>query len=202
MNSLRVDVILETELRSASPVDVKFIAKTVGGLLLALLAGGVVYYVWGARTAERRLADIKGEWETTSRVEQRVRQDKNDLRLLTEIVAEIEGWKNSRILWHQHLADFQALVPPNIQITSFQLEEQVPMMGKNAARVFSLNLQGRAEGDNPRRTVDGFLDALRHGSGFSNLVEKANVVMFDTVPGAKMNLRVFTISIKYKPRSY
>jgi len=202
VNNLRVDVILESEQRSTSPVDIKTVARIAVGSLLALLVIGILYSVWGAKSAQRRKIDFETEWAARSKLAARIRQDTNDLYQYTDIHNEVAGWEKSRILWHQHLADFQALVPPNIQITSFLVDEQVPVAGKVATRNFTLNLQGRAEGENPRSIVDGFLAALRHGAGFSNMVESASVVKIDTVPGDERPHRVFTISVKYRPRSY
>ncbi|MEI6971442.1 MAG: hypothetical protein WCL44_07965 [bacterium] len=206
MNSLRVDIILESERRSASPVSLKAAAKIIGGLVLTLLVAGVLIYIINAQSAKRRRADIEQDWERTSKIEARIRGDQKDLDWLNDVHAEIEGWKQARMLWHQHLADFQALVPPNIQITSFQVDEQIPTTGTGARltsmRAFTLNLQGRAEGDNPRGAVDGFLTALRQGAGFSNLVEEAKVLKIDTNPLDKTNHRIFTILVKYKARSF
>ena len=130
MKSLRVDVILESEQRSTSPVNLKFIGQIVGGLVLVLLIGGVSYYVLGARSVKQQLDALTEEWGKTSKVLDRVRQDQKDLRWLTDIYTEIDGWEKARVLWHQHLADFQALVPPNIQITSFSADDQIPMIGR------------------------------------------------------------------------
>lgn len=202
MNSLRVDLILESERRSASPVSIKAVVKIVGGLVITLVVGGVLLYVLGAQSAKRQLSGIEQEWNQTSKTEARIRQDQKDLAWLSDVQAEIEGWKKARMLWHQHLADFQALVPPNIQITSFIVDEQMPMSGNTSYRSFTLNLLGRAEGENPRATVDSFLTSLRRGAGFSNLVEKAEVLKIDTVPLDKTNHRVFTIRVNYKARSF
>lgn len=205
MNSLRVDVILESEQRSSSPVSIKSGLKIVGGLVIALFIGSVLFYVVRVKSAEKRLVDITAEWEMTGKVATRVKQEQQDLQGLTDIQNEIEGWTRARLLWHKHLADFQAIVPPTIQITSFQVDEQNPMAGagKNAhaTRVFSLNLQGRAEGENPGQTVDNFLSALRSGPGFSNLVTDVGIKV-DTVPGDKTNHRVFTMNVKYVARDF
>lgn len=202
MNDLRVDVILESEQRSTSPVDIKTVAKIVAASLLALLVAGIGYSIWGAKSAQRRKNDIESEWTVRSRLAARIRQDTSDLHLYTDIRSEIEGWEKARILWHRHLADFQALVPKSIQITSFVVDEQIPVAGKGATRNFTLNLQGRAEGDNPRSIVDGFLESLRRGAGFSNMVDSASVVKIDTVPGDERPHRIFTIAVKYRPRSF
>ena len=205
MNSLRVDVILESEQRSSSPVSVKFVLQIAGGLIIALLVMGVLFYVVRVKSAERKLIDLTAEWERTGKVATKAKQDQKDLQWLTDIQNEIESWTRARLLWHKHLEDFQAIVPSTIQITSFQVDEQNPMAGAgrnaHATRVFTLNLQGRAEGENPGKTVDNFLSALRTGPGFSNLVTEVDVKV-DTIAGDRTNHRVFIMNVKYLARDF
>ena len=205
MNNLRVDVILESEQRSASPVNIKFVAKLVGFTLLALIAIGVSYFIWSCVSDASTLERDKIEATRLGQEAARVQAEQNKFDEYKAISNELAGIRESRIPWREHLAHFQAMVPSNIQIESFAAKSTVVELsgrGKPPSRVFTLSLTGRAEGDKVANIVESFVQELRRGSGFGSLVEsvpdKDVVVKVD--PEDK-RIRTFSIKIIYKPRS-
>ena len=202
MNHLRVDLILESERRSTSPVSLRFLLRAAAMAALVIIALLGVFFLVKVKTTQMRKSNLTAEW---ARIEPRlkdVRELQRGVDRNQEILGEVQGWNRARIPWHQHLADLQKIVPETIQIASLRVSDQLLMIGKSAALAYNVRLEGRAEGRNPREDVDTLLRLVKNGEGFSGMVEGASVEegSFRVAPDAKDH-RLFAIAVKYKARS-
>jgi len=198
VKNLRVDLILETEMRSPSPISLKLAVRAVGFSLLAAIILGTLAFVLQVRRIKNEKIRLQTEFVRLEPKQQKVKDFQKENGGNQKLLDEIIGWNKARICWSQHMADFRAIVPENIQITSFRIDETNP----GTTRAFQLALMGRAEGENPTGLVDSLLTALQKGAGFSNLVASVAVQSIATIPGDNKPHRLFTIDVRYVARSY
>lgn len=204
MNNLRVDVILESEQRSASPVGIKVVGRIAGIGLGAVVLMLILSFVVRVTYARSERDGLKKNWDSLSPILEKVKEYQGEVRANKDLLDGIKGWNRSRMSWHGHLSDFQNTVPGEIQITSLQASEQVLMQGSTPALVVMMDLRGIAVGRDPEsavKAVERLGSVMKSASGFSNLVENTDIESCDEVPG-EQNQRTFRMKAKYLPRSF
>jgi len=206
MDNLRVDVLLETERRSTSPVSLKFLARIVGGAAASIVAVVIVVLFIKAHQAKKELGALQTEWAKTEKQHLKVQKYQTAFRNDKAILDEIEGWRACRMSWREQLDAFQQIVPDTIQLTALRIGESLQLVGNTAALLFSMDIAGRARGSSPRQDVSNLERRLLRSPGFVEVVESAEVrpgsFTKDPAPDAEPHHRVFAIGVKFKPREF
>jgi hypothetical protein len=201
--NLRVDLILETEKRSASVINAKSVLRIsyiILPVILFLIIGGFVLSVWQLNSNLKTLEDglaIDGP-----------KKDKA-LKLRAEfqenlvILEEVKGWQKSHLSFYEQLVGVQKEVPEKIQLQNLTINHTVILTNNAPARVFTLSLSGKAFGDGAQSYVTQLENRLQKGPAFTNAMESAKVVLFkqpDNAADGNKSDRLFQIECAYKPR--
>ncbi len=205
MNSLRIDLILEHEQRSTSPVSVKFVLKTLGGLIAAILILVGISFFITVRAKEATLSGIVADLDAAKPQQAMARKQRAAMAKSQAVLEEIEGWQKSRMPWQEHFVHFQKAVPANIELTYLRIEGTTPSRG-GAARAFTLTIRGVTRGQRPESDVARLIRQLTTSEGLAGVITSAKVTpgsfKEDSSPDAKPYWRQFAISAVYKPRLF
>lgn len=191
--SLRINLMVEDELRYQGAVSRVFLAKLLIGLVLASIAlwGGLLVQQQMAVRAE--LAQLQGDW---SKVEARfnlIKRKRADLARWQGYKAELDRWSSIRVEWADRLEELHAMVPPSAQLVRIAIRNDwefiragVPAVpaGESAesaapktpappvpVRNFSLAISGKAAGDEGANAVLDMSNALKAVPGYRDLFE-------------------------------
>lgn len=203
--NLFVDLILESERRSASVINPKMVVRVLSvsvPIIIAILLAIQALYVGQLR---RDLATVKLSRDSAGMQQNRARDLIKEFQSHRAIQEELSGWTNSRVAWHENLGVLMTVVPTNVQLRALNVgqtlqlrEDQVPL------RLFTLNLGGRAVGSGAEPSVRTLEDALRSTPPYSSMVTNLTVPLYgaDTTAGAQRDDRVFEISCQFFPRAF
>jgi len=178
--TVRVNLLRPEEFRHQGAVSKSFAVRAAawgGGALgvLLLLIGLMNQY-----SVSRQLASSRETWEKTEPRYNRVRLMQNNLNASKTIWNELQAWNRSRVEWHRQLRDMQRIVPADVQLTRLQIKAQLIMIpeGPDAkedevvpARQFQMMLDGQAAGERADEVVVEFVNSMRSGSSFDQLLE-------------------------------
>jgi len=201
--NLRVDLILETEKRSASVINAKSILRisyVVLPVILFLIIGSLVLSVWRLNSTLKTLEDTLA---IDGPKKDKALKLRADLWANLAILEEVEGWNKSHLSFHEQLLGVQKEVPERIQLQNMTFSHTTGLTNNMPARIFALSLSGKAVGDMAQSYVTQFEDRLKKGPAFTNTMESAKVVLFkrpDNVTDENKSDRLFQIECKYKPR--
>jgi Tfp pilus assembly protein PilN len=205
--TLRVNLILESEQRSASFIQPRTALRIGGGVLTAIPVVAVGVFLLSYRAQRLELQNMQAEWR---RLEPRFAASlklKEELALQTEIRNELEACRRTRIAWADHLGALRDAVPASVQLTEMRVTHQmIVTTGGVPARVYEINLAGKTGGTHPESNVREFQNALATGPAFESMVESVQVPpnSFKQDPDRKAtrNDRVFELVCKYRLRSF
>ena len=217
MKNFRIDVILEEERRSASPVSIKLVVRIAGivvaGVVL-LVATVLVGNVLGLKAQASR---INAQWAKLEPKQKAANIDKEDYEKNKAILDEIEGWNKSRIEWHKHLLQIRDIVPEGVELEQMTVKGGIGVADGHAAMQFSMVIDGAARERvkkivklyprNPQEDVMEFEKRLDTTSSFSkemlaNVEVPPQFFTDDKSVGASKSDRKFKIVVTYKPRIF
>jgi len=191
--NLRVDLILETEQRSASPVSLNFIIRVVAITLLSVLV------LVRLRQYENNLEMIKGKHDAYLSL-------KANMVIKRAVLAECQGWENSRIEWCKVMDAFQRLVPATIQLRDVKVERLNSTVNKKPVRLFTINIKGKATTDNAANDVEKLRQDLLKAPEFAGRLKEVVIPQgsfkVDPAPAAAKTDRVFELVCRYNPVAY
>ena len=201
--NLRVDLIFESEQRSASvfsPKSLIRIAMIVIPALLLLGAGTAVWQMVGLRT---KCKNLEEQLEVTRDLKSRAQDLRETLEINQNILKKLDSWANTEIKWSSQMLALQRIVPKTIQITSMELSEKIK---GGTSKIYTMKLEGKSRGTTAESTEAYVLNLARQikeANGFKGLIEKTEVKKFDkdTSVNAEKNDRIFFIECTYKPRN-
>jgi hypothetical protein len=201
MSSLRVDLILPGEQRSASPVGLKLL-----GRLLLIAAVAALCAFTGLSFAS--IATLRSELEQAEAELAKVSPQKTSaMELIAEakenaaILQEIKSWSGTRVAWSTQTLAIARLVSPDTQLTTLSLQHDFQIVGgKVPARAYSLSLVGRCSGKGSETVVQNLKENIQRDSVTGPLMDKVDVLKF-TEDAVKPEDRVFEITCKYRLRS-
>lgn len=203
--NLRVDLILQTEQRSASVISVKSILRIsiiiVPVILLLVFASSFL----SNSKLVRDLHKLEVEWRSVEP------QRADALRLLdafkvnSDIKKELDGFKNSNISWNKQLTGLMREAPREIQIQKLRITHTLQLVDDIPARTFVLTLNGKAVGPKAADNVQLLLDRINRSESFELAVENAIIpegsfTAVSTGTTVHEYDRNFQIDCKYKPR--
>lgn len=205
--NLRVDLILESEQRSGSVVNLKStmrIASIVGPIILLFIAGSVFT---NARRLNTELNMLEGQMEIAGPKQEAAAELKEDLATNLGILNELEGWQKSHIDWNEQLLGLQREVPATIQLNVLRISQALQLIDNRIpARVFTLVLKGKAVGKDAEHDVDYLQRRLLKAPAFSSVMEKVEIPPggFRAViekDGSKSD-RIFQLDCMYQARTF
>jgi hypothetical protein len=202
--NLRVNLILETERRSAGPVQPRTIKRLVVLALAMIPVAAIVLFILSYRNLRRELNQTQAEWKLTQPKYEESLKLKEDLDAQTALLHEITAYKAARIEWGRQLDGLQQVTPPTIQLTALRVTHLMLVVTNGIpARTFELRLAGKAAPPRPETSVGALRDALAGRPPFADLVEAVDIPAggFKRDPaGGDPLARVFEIVGKYRPR--
>lgn len=203
--NLRVDLILESEQRSASRLNSKTLTRisviavpAVVGLLIACAVVNTISLNSRVRMAE-------AEWKNIEPKKKKALDLADQVQVNLDILNELEGWNKSHVNWHAQLNALQGIVPPKIQLERLRISQTLQLLdGKTPARVFTMILNGKATGATAERDVHELKRQLEKSPFFSPLMGDVTVPKYgpSTAKDADKSDRMFQIDCPYKPRKF
>lgn len=205
--NLRVDLILESEQRSGSPVNVKSVTRVATFIVPAIIAFIVIVGLLNLRAVSSTVKNRDKEWKQKSTQQ----EDAIELRAAVEsnqaMWDEIETWQSSRTDVALLLAALQREVPDSVQMVDlkfsdvFVFEEAIGVV-----RRFKLTLNGLADGFKAKDAVEKLTRNLQTAPDFTNMIESASVppgaFAADRTPGAPKSRRVFRIECTFYQKPF
>lgn len=203
---MRVNLILDAERRSASPVPMRFVRRLLGLVLILLCCVGVAAFVSGLRTLQQELRQAEADWRQMEPRHQTVVALRFDNAYQRSVLSELRSWTNARVGWSRQLEGLRRSVPANVQLTDLRVTAVMLLQSNNlAGRVFELRLAGRTT-DPSGSSVSLLQRSLNHQAPFAGLVQEATVppgaFRQDPAPQASRTDRLFEIVAQYKPRIF
>lgn len=201
---MHINLILENEQRSASPVTFAMFIRIVAGTLIVLVLLGLFSVYFSYRELQNSVRYCDTEWVQTEPKFLAAQQLRQDLIARSAKLKEIQGWHTTRVEWGRQMDGVQALIPSLIQLTELKVSQDILMLSNNVpARVFELRLSGRTAAPRSEVNVSEFQTALFKVPPFDTFVESVNIPAgaFRQDPLNKTD-RVFEIVCKYNPRSF
>ena len=210
--NLRVDLILETEQRSASPVTVKAFLRIAYIVVPVLIAALIIIGVADSVSLNSRLKMKDAEWKDASPKKEEAIKLREQLTENMGVLQELESWNKARIDWSLlFLAihkNYNRNMASTVQFTSVKTSVSVGTVeltgrskSKESGRLFTLAAEGRSLGATAEKDVTSFKDFFLSDAAFSNQLEASEVTRFDPDIDNKSN-RVFRIECKFAPRLF
>ncbi len=201
--NLRVDLILDTEQRSASPINLKSIIR-----ILCITIPLIIVVIIGIALAKANQSRNELNTLETTHALTKPKFDEavamsSSLKNYDDLLDELESWKNARIEWHKQLREVQKQLPleMDIQLTELEVIGASKLIdNRYPARVFTLTLEGKGTGGGAENNIGRLMTVLQNGEAFAPLVESLEVKRFDK--GARRSDRVFTFTTTYEPRIF
>ena len=201
---MHINLILETEQRSASPVSLTTFLKIVGGTILVGLVLWLIAVYASYRNLEESVKQSTAKRKLTEPRHDAAKQLRADLIQKSTKLKEIQTWRTTRINWGLQLESLQAITPPLVQLTEIHISQDILVRSNNIpARVFELRLAGKTGAAHSESSVSEFQQALFKQPPFDSSIESVSIPpgAFRQDPLSKMD-RVFEIVCKFNPRSF
>ena len=206
-----VDLLLDEERRSASRVNINMVLR-LGAMLLvgAILVLTLLLFIW-SRDVESKVVQARERWEHLKpqyTALQALRVSLNSLRASSR---QIEACRHSRLALGDELAQLQAGIPEDIQLTTLRFNQFVGNQKTSASstRSYEMRLSGKVSGDNPKGNVDkliAYLSAPSYTGRVESVTVPPNAFRKETLKisaaGDTHTDWFFELVCRYRPRSF
>ena len=203
--NLRVDLILESEQRSGSIVNPKSVLRIVAILIPLILVGLFVQQFLTAARLRREMENLSLTWDTARPQQEKARQMIEGFQAQGDIRKELQGWQLSRIRWNEQLIGLVRVVPENVQLFSFSMNQSQRLIEeKTPARAYTTSMRGKAVGPTAEMSIRALERRLASEPPFEDVVAAVTVPEYgaDTSPGASRDDRVFRIDSRYEEQPF
>lgn len=200
---MHINLILETERRSASLIPPAVIVKLVAGVVVLGVVSALISFCTSYRALRRETAAAAEQWRSAEVKYKAALALRTDLAVRNDLHKEITGWRDTRIAWGAQLETLQDAVPSLIQLNELQVSHDLFITSNNIpARVYELRLAGRTGAARSEATVGELVARLRQAP-LDEWIESAVIPpgRFRQDSQVKTD-RVFEIVCKYKPRRF
>lgn len=203
--NLTNNVIQPDEIRSASLVSIKTLAKVTALIIPVILALFLVraYLIYVEQRSTLHL--LESTWSATDVKKKRVTELATTFKATSTSLAEVEGWQRSRVAWHEVLEGLQQQMLPAIQLKTLQARQSLNTGSDGKIeRQIKVTLNGRCQGPDADARVQATRGGLSRNSLLGPQIKSVEVTGFreDTEPGAGELDRAFQIDIVFNPRSF
>ena len=204
--NLRVDLILPTEQRSASIINVKSLARISMIVVPVILGLVIALAVMNMMRARSDLRDLEAQWKDAEPKKKAAAALRAELAVNLDLEKNLTGWTSSRFNWHEQLRGIQKEIPLElrIQLLTLTVNSSMFVVGNTPARGASLTLRGLAFGENTEANVKILKASLLKSSTLSGAVDSVEITQFaaNTSAGANKLDRIFQIDVLYKARKF
>jgi hypothetical protein len=203
--NLQVNLIHKSEQRSGSVVSLKSLVR-IGGVVIPiviLLAIGMSFVKFMVLQSELKI--LEDEWLDAEPKKAEALSLADQLRDNRNLFEELQGWRESHLDWHVHLAKIQSLVPPTMQLRSLAVNQVIQLLETAVpARVFTAKIAGRCQGRNAESDIEFFKRQVERVPPLVDDIATVIVTGYgeDRSEGAGEFDRVFQIDCNYRPRSF
>jgi len=204
-----VDLLLDDERRSASPVSLGMVMRLGSFAVLAVLGVVVMQLFFASREVEDKVDQAKRTWDKLKPRHEELlglRATRNELRATFR---QIDACRRSRLELGPELQRLQLGVPEEIQLTSLRINQFVGNQntGTGATRTYEMRFSGKVSGDKPKVSVDKLMQYLKAANtGLVASVEVPNNgFRKETVRLSAVETRTdwfFELVCRYQPRSF
>lgn len=199
--NLQVNMILDSELRSGSSVRQKFVVQMLAAVVPILFLFVMIPLVFGSRAAKKNRLLVELERKQIRPNYIMVLNLRKELHNYQAFLRDMEGWRDSRTVWHQALRSLQEIVPVNIQLTRLVVAEKVEVVDGVPARITSVYIKGKVVGEKSEKDVEHLHQALKESQPFKSLMERVEVKRFAASENAEeSHVRVFDIECAFVPK--
>ena len=199
--NLQVNMILDSELRSGSSVRQKFVVQMLAAVVPILFLFVMIPLVFGSRAAKKNRLLVELERKQIRPNYIMVLNLRKELHNYQAFLRDMEGWRDSRTVWHQALRSLQEIVPVNIQLTRLVVAEKVEVVDGVPARITSVYIKGKVVGEKSEKDVEHLHQALKESQPFKSLMERVEVKRFAASRNAEeSHVRVFDIECAFVPK--
>lgn len=150
--NLRVDLILETEQRSASVVNAKMLLRIVYIVVPLILAVMVATLTVKMIALNSELSNLNAEMGIKGPKKDAALKLRGELEGNKALLAQLEGWNKSQVKWSELLRTLQKQVPPALQLTSVRIMDTLQTAG-GPSRNYNIILKGKGYGDATKNHV-------------------------------------------------
>ncbi len=204
--NLRIDLILESEQRSASVLSLKLMRRLALIAVPVLLGLIVVFSVLGTMRMGMRATDLETQWRILEPQRDAALERSRQVARHRAILHALESWPETKLTLHEQLAVIMAIVPETIQITQFNYVQTISHAGRDRARETNFLISGRARGSDAtesRTIIERLEDLFRTTEPFATLVKSVTMSgRADTSEDALETDRRFDIECEYHPRPF
>lgn len=201
---MRVNLMLDTERRSASPVSLVMIVRTLVGTVIVVFLLLVTAVFTSYRALQNNVRYTEAAWKQAEPKYLAALLLRSNLTQKVATLSEIEGWRKTRIAWGRQLESIESVIPPLVQLTEMHVTQELLLASNNIpSRVFELRLIGRTGAVRSEENVSELQSALAGQPPFDVLIETAGIPpgSFRQDPVSKSD-RVFEIVCKYRPKLF
>lgn len=206
--NLRVDLILPTEQRSASVINVKSLARIASIVIPTILGLVIALAVMNMIRHRSDLKDLEAQWTQAKPKKEAAAKLRTELAANQDLEKKLTAWTKARLDWHEQLRGIQKEVQAEFRIQLSSLTVSSGMMltdkGTIPARTDSLILKGMAFGENTEANVQKFKASLSASPTLAGRIESIDITQFDASKSAGANKldRVFKIEARYTARKF
>lgn len=204
--NFRINLILDTEKRSTSIISAKALLRICAIVIPIIIVIALALTVLSSINMKHYRDQLVRENEQRAGEKAKATQLKQKLTDAMHILEEVRGWKNAKLNWHEQLMGIMQCTPTNANLTKLMLTTDVKLVDNNKtpARIFSLDLQGKAKGTGSDESLINFLQAFKTQPPFgTNIIQTATLEgKEDLSEGASKDDRVFTLNCSYLPKRF
>ena len=207
-----VDLLLDEERRTASPINVGMVLRLGAFGLVAVFLLATMFLFIENRDVQIRVSNAKSRWEHLKPQYTALLALRDSLNELRASSRQIESCRRSRLTLGTELAQLQLGVPEDIQLTALRVNQFVgnPKAGGSAAtRSYEMRISGKVSEEDPKGNVDRLIAYLSAAS-YTGRVES---VVVPNNGFRKENIRIsaagetrtdwfFELVCRYRPRSF
>lgn len=204
--NLRVDLIQVSERRSASRVSLALFLRILTFTVIAVILFIILVFGKHMRDVNETLRAVNaGIKKLKPQYDAQIALTTN-LHRQKDILAEFQDWKTTRLPISSQLEAVQDIVPPTIQLTDLRIDRVLQTVDKKTARVFKMQIKGRATSARADAEVDKFRQDLAKHPAIQPYLQEIVIPpgSFRQDPDAKAAKtdRLFEIVCKYKPLKF
>lgn len=199
----RVDLILESEQRSASLISQKMLIRTLYVVLPVSVALMIASAVTNILMLKSECAQLEDTWKTRSPLAQKAVDIRADMNLHVDMQNELAGWKATHSRWSEELTMLQEAIPETIQLSSLLISQTI-VPATPPTRKYTLTLEGKSIGDSAADRVQSLQSYLTTNDYFASRIKKVEIPLFeaDRAAGASKTDRQFRLLCTYQERAF
>jgi Tfp pilus assembly protein PilN len=182
--NLQVNLIFDTETRSASLLNVKSLSRMgmiIVPAILLTLAGIATIKTMVVKNA---IASKEQQWVDMEGNRNRLAQLNQDINKMKVMVDHLEGFKSSTVRWSPVLDTIRADITDNMQLQQIKVSPTEIIRGTKKLPGFRMEISGDAYGPRANPSVLQLRRNFKEQDSLEKLVETADIESFVLSPGS------------------